>query len=142
MTIDEEHLNRIRAVAAEHDGRYLLPRRLIEGSDSDLEWQACEELVRAGEAVWLTPYNRNHPGIIIVRPPAPKPEPEPEMSLDKALHILAQAHTTDDSLAGFSMHIGTRAYDFWDGDRASYYRAWRAVRRHLHLQVDPPDRKS
>ncbi len=56
---NEERMNKIRASAREHEGRYLLPRRFTKPlldewkTDTDLEWDACEELVQCGDAKWL-----------------------------------------------------------------------------------------
>ena len=68
---DEEHINGIRALAWEHQGQYLLPRRLrpdpFNKTDTDLDYDACEELVRRGEArrgaldLWLFDRGPRHP---------------------------------------------------------------------------------
>lgn len=64
---------------------------------------------------------------------------EPElMPLSRALHVLAETHTRDDSIVGFVVEpyasIGSSASRHSQYD---YIEAWRAVRAHLHMQIDP-----
>lgn len=137
---DEEHINGIRALAWEHQGQYLLPRRLrpdpFNKTDTDLDYDACEELVRRGEARWLSGYSTEAPGIQIVRAPIKERQPTP-MPLEEALSRLAAVHTRDDDVVGWSVTIGATPDPFMM-ERGDYVRAWETVRRYLHLQIDPP----
>ena len=144
-TTTDERLDRIRATAAEHDGRFMLPRRLWKDpldttmSEVDLDYDACYVLIDKGEARWIAPYHGG-PGIQIVRPPAVPAPPPGLMSLDEALRRLAEVHTRDDHELGFQVVIGARP-DLALIRGNEYVRAWAAVRWHLHLQVDPPEER-
>lgn len=136
---DEDRIARIRAAASEHSGRHLLPHRLRDpdgylAPPPAAEYEACEELVKRGEARWL---GIGGPGIEIVRPPAQPAEPEPPLSLDVALRLLAEVHTRDNHQTGWSVLIGAKP-DTALVRYGLYTRAWETVRRHLNMQVDPP----
>lgn len=62
------------------------------------------------------------------------------MTLDEALVILARIHTHDDGMVGFCVVAG--AGPEWLGySRFDYIEAWKAVRMHLHMNVNPaPER--
>lgn len=60
------------------------------------------------------------------------------MTLDQALHVLAEIHTKDDDATGFVLLIGAHANDYrtqWT--QADHIEAWRVVRQHLHMQTQP-----
>ena len=60
------------------------------------------------------------------------------MPLSKALHILADIHTRDDDVTGFTVQHGAGWHPYlsrWSQD--DYIRAWAAVRAHIHLQTEP-----
>jgi hypothetical protein len=142
-------LQRVREIAAMHDGYFRLPaycrhwpRALAYYTGrltrTEEDYAACAYLESSGEAVWNP--SELGPGIRIVRDPTP-PLPVPgEMPLEQALHLLALVHTEDDSLTGFRVHIGI-SLALWEVAQTDYLRAWAAVRRHLHLQVGPPEDK-
>jgi hypothetical protein len=60
------------------------------------------------------------------------------MNLDEALHILARVHTRDDHEVGFCIEVGARPEPYFGFSQAEYYEAWKAVRMHLHLNINPP----
>ncbi len=58
------------------------------------------------------------------------------MTLESALHILAKVHTMDDEWTGFVILFGSS----WQHSRFTpeqYLEAWRVVREHVHMQVEP-----
>lgn len=60
------------------------------------------------------------------------------MTLDLALRVLADVHTRDDLQFGFIVSAGAHPYDHltpWSP--SDYLEAWRVVRAHLGLQVEP-----
>lgn len=64
------------------------------------------------------------------------------MTLDKALQVLADIHTKDDHQVGFVFMVGATAQNGmtrWSVN--DHLQAWRAVREHLHMQVDPQARQ-
>ena len=63
-----------------------------------------------------------------------------EMPLREALHILARVHTNDDDQVGFHVRMGVATVGFEYGSMCAhdqYVEAWRVVRKHLNMQVDP-----
>ena len=64
------------------------------------------------------------------------------MTLDHALRILADVHTKDDHQVGFVFMVGAHAQNGmtqWSvGDHLT---AWKVVRKHLHMQVDPQSKQ-
>ena len=60
---------------------------------------------------------------------------EPEMTLDKALSILANVHTKEDYRVGFTVESSPSLPHRWSG--YEYVTAWKTVRKHLHLPIDP-----
>lgn len=61
---------------------------------------------------------------------------EPAVDLDRALYILAQAHTRDDGDLGFTVEAGAAPWNLnYDWSREEYIDAWKAVRKHLHMQT-------
>lgn len=65
------------------------------------------------------------------------PEKIVAMPLQKALLILAQTHTRDDHEIGFVVCPGAYAHPLSEWSQYQYLEAWRAVRAHLHMEVDP-----
>lgn len=64
--------------------------------------------------------------------------PGPTMTLDQALRVLADIHTKDDHQVGFVFMVGATAHrglTQWSVD--DHINAWRVVRQHLHMTVDP-----
>jgi hypothetical protein len=59
------------------------------------------------------------------------------MTLDKALHILAEVHTRDDDLTGFVVEWAPSPSFMWQFSKAEYFEAWRTVRAHIHYQTEP-----
>ena len=60
------------------------------------------------------------------------------MNLNQALRVLADIHTKDDHQVGFVFMVGATAHHNmtrWSVD--DHIQAWRVVREHLHMQVDP-----
>lgn len=140
----KERLQRIREEAAKHDGYYRLPRRygepILNKSETDLDYAACEKLVGLGEAVYEGD-RLGANGIRFVREPRPEPPPRPVMPLEKALHILAACHTTTDDLTGYRVHTLAISPGLWAFSQEEYVTAWGVVRRYLNLPVDPPEAK-
>lgn len=136
----EEDLQRVRDIAREHDGYYRLSARLRFNmvAEEDYQYPACRALVDMGEAEWLP--RQMGPGIRIIREPRPEPPKPPEMSLERALHILAEVHTDSDDITGYRVHT-MPSPGLWAVSQEDYVRAWGALRRHIHLQVDPPESK-
>ena len=65
------------------------------------------------------------------------------MTLDQALHVLAEIHTRDDDLTGFVLMVGAEA----DGSntkwtKSDHLEAWRRVREVLHMQIKPAQQKA
>jgi hypothetical protein len=57
-----------------------------------------------------------------------------DMSLERALNILADFHTRDDSFAGFTVH--QTGYDMrWS--QHDYVEAWKVVRVYIHRETEP-----
>lgn len=61
------------------------------------------------------------------------------MTLNEALVVLADAHTHSDSEIGFCVHQMPPWYERGDGGR-KYVDAWKAVRVHLGLPVEPSNK--
>lgn len=59
------------------------------------------------------------------------------MTLEKALHILANAHTRDDDLTGFVVEYVPSLEYRVEFTRSDYIEAWKTVRAHIHLQTEP-----
>lgn len=57
------------------------------------------------------------------------------MTLDKALLVLAESHTRDNDFSGFTVESTRDRYVRWSDH--DYIEAWKIVRQHLHLQVEP-----
>lgn len=56
------------------------------------------------------------------------------MTLDMALSVLATSHTRDDDFSGFVIE-GNRQRMHWPDHE--YVEAWKVVRQHLRMQVNP-----
>jgi len=60
------------------------------------------------------------------------------VDLDQALRILAEVHTDQDDVTGFVVHMGATPEMRAPWHHKHYAEAWKAVRAHLGLPVDPP----
>jgi len=58
------------------------------------------------------------------------------MKLDTAISILVRCHTDEDRITGFRIETMPRIEFAFD--RADYAEAWRTLRSHLGVPVDPP----
>lgn len=59
-----------------------------------------------------------------------------QMTLDEALLILATVYTQDDDAAGYAVHAYPMA-EYRGIPTSRWLIAWRVVREHLHMQVEP-----
>jgi hypothetical protein len=59
------------------------------------------------------------------------------MTLNEALHILADHHTCDDDVTGYTVETTPKSWHASHWSQADYINAWRVVREHLHLQTEP-----
>lgn len=57
------------------------------------------------------------------------------MNLDMALKILVDSHTRDNDFSGFTVESMRDNFSRWSDH--DYIEAWKTVRTHLHMQVDP-----
>jgi hypothetical protein len=71
---NEERISRIKDSASRHSGRFLLPHRFTRPiadefkTETDHDYDACEQLVNRGEARWISGYSNLSPGIEFTRP--------------------------------------------------------------------------
>lgn len=64
------------------------------------------------------------------------------MPLGKALHILTSIHTRDDAQVGFVIEHGATCNPYTSPfSIEDYDQAWKSVRAHIHMQVEPPKEK-
>lgn len=56
------------------------------------------------------------------------------MPLNKALHILTEAHTRDNEMTGFTVETLPQVFEWGHAD---YIEAWRAVRYNIGKQTEP-----
>jgi len=59
------------------------------------------------------------------------------MILNEALRVLADGHTRDDDLVGFTVSPMWDDYGRWS--RADYIEAWKTVRQHLGMKSEPAE---